>query len=137
MSCRPMNGRLRIIHGVALSRRSKARSPRSWPAKPASKLDLSETQMTFSLDFIAKPRSPSGYTWTLATIMGEFLYRAETLYGARDTTWTPLGIEFEAGGPRVWYPGYPDNRYVVIQLSLGARENRHVAIFELAHEVIH
>lgn len=80
-----------------------------------------------------------GYTWTLATRMGEFLLKAEKKFGARDKTWTLLGVEFRTGGaPQVWYPSSGRNaRFITIQLTKSAADDKKRALFQLAHEVIH
>jgi hypothetical protein len=78
---------------------------------------------------------PHGYTWTLTTRLGELLSLAEARYGPRDRSYTLLGVEFCATGPRIWYPG--DRRDVVIQLSLAALESERLALYQLAHECVH
>lgn len=80
-------------------------------------------------------RIEGGYSWTLASRLSNMLHRAEELYGARDLEYTPVGVEFTQDGPRTWYPG--NRKHVAIQLSIGARYSVDVALFELAHEVIH
>ncbi len=82
---------------------------------------------------------PGGYTWTLTTRLGQALKMAEELYGRRDHGWTLLGVEFSDNGqPQVWYPGSGEGRSnVVIQLTEGAAKDYTVAMFQLAHEVVH
>ena len=40
---------------------------------------------------IAKPYD-TGYSWTLAAVLGEVILKAEALFGERDTSYTILGI---------------------------------------------
>jgi len=78
---------------------------------------------------------PDGFTWTLTTRLGHMLRLAEEQFGPRDHTYTILGIEFVADGPRIWYPG--NCRHIAIQLSLDALHDEICACYELAHETIH
>ena len=57
-----------------------------------------------------------GYTWTLASRLGEMLHMAEELFGPRDCSYTILGIEFGPDNPRIWYPG--NRRHIIIQLDV-------------------
>ncbi len=77
----------------------------------------------------------SGYTWTLASVLGSLLALAEERFGPRDSTYCLLGVEFSAKGPQVWFPG--NRKHIVIQLSLNSLTNVHSALFELSHECIH
>lgn len=45
-----------------------------------------------------------GYTWTLASLLGDMLTEAQNRYGERDLNYTILGIEFSPHGPQIWYP---------------------------------
>jgi hypothetical protein len=74
-------------------------------------------------------------SWTLTTILGEFLAEVEQRYGQRDISFTLLGVEFGENGPRIWFPG--DRRHVAIRLSESARRDPTKATWELAHEVCH
>lgn len=67
--------------------------------------------------FITKGReSKNGFTWTVASKLGDTLYCAEQYFGERDKTYTILGIEFILrGNPQVWYPENCGN--IVIQLK--------------------
>ena len=38
-----------------------------------------------------------GYTWTLASRLGDMLHMAEELFGPRDPSYTVLGIEIGPG----------------------------------------
>lgn len=78
---------------------------------------------------------PHGYTWTLASRLGDMLTFAEELFGARNKQFTILGIEFNDSGPRIWYPKSKEN--IVIQLSLEALNSETLALYQLAHECIH
>jgi hypothetical protein len=80
-------------------------------------------------------KSESGFTWTLASRMGRMLAEAEEQFGPRDPAYTPLGVEFEKTGPRVWYPG--SRKHVIIQLSTECLTEPDRAMYQLAHEVVH
>ena len=43
----------------------------------------------------------SGYTWTLASRLGEMLHKAEELFGERDCSYTILGMEFGPCTPQM------------------------------------
>jgi len=78
-----------------------------------------------------------GYTWTLASRLGEALHLAEQLFGERDKNYTVLGIEFigENNPPRIWYPG--NRKHVVIQLTKASLYDEFQALYQLAHETVH
>ena len=77
----------------------------------------------------------SGYTWTLASRLGDMLHMAEELFGPRDCSYTVLGIEFGPDNPRI---RYPENRgHIIIQLSLLAATNMSQACYQMAHETVH
>ena len=77
----------------------------------------------------------SGYTWTLASRLGDMLHMADHFLGPRDCSYTILGIEFACDGPQIWYPG--DRKYIVIQLSLCAAADMSRACYQMAHETVH
>lgn len=77
----------------------------------------------------------TGYTWTLASVLGDLLATAQAHFGDRDVTYCLLGLEFTETGPQVWFPG--DRKNVVIQLSLNSLTNNQSALYELAHECVH
>lgn len=80
--------------------------------------------------------TPVGHSWTLTSAMGHLLAEAEGRYGARDRSFTPIGLEFtSADVPQTWFPG--SREFVAIQLTESARQNPNRALFQLAHEVIH
>ncbi len=55
---------------------------------------------------IANPLpSGDGYTWTLASRLGEMILDIEAQFGKRDRSWTILGIEFCDTGSQIWFPG--------------------------------
>ncbi len=86
--------------------------------------------------FVATPLSQGyGFTFTLASRLGQLLALAEERYGPRDQSYTVLGVEFTAGGPQIWFPG--DRRHVVIQLSLECLTQEWRAMWQLAHECVH
>ncbi len=76
-----------------------------------------------------------GYRFTLTSLLSTMLSDAEQLFGPRDITYTPVGIEFSGDRPQIWYPG--TNKHVSIILTDDAREDPAQAIFQLAHEVMH
>jgi hypothetical protein len=78
---------------------------------------------------------PNGFSWTLASRLGQMLSKVETSFGQRDRTFTILGIEFHDGVPQLWFPG--NCGHVVIQLGLTAMQDPSRAMFQLAHERVH
>ncbi|WP_375509489.1 hypothetical protein [uncultured Nostoc sp.] len=85
---------------------------------------------------IANPLpSGDGYTWTLASRLGEMISDIEVQFGKRDRSWTILGIEFCDNGPQTWFPG--DSEQIIIQLGLSAKEDPVQAKFQLAHLSVH
>ena len=88
-----------------------------------------------NLLFAERMSDGSGYTWTLASRLGEMLNMAEELFGPRDCSYTILGIEFGPDNPRIWYPG--DRRHIIIQLSLKATTDMSEACYQMAHETVH
>lgn len=81
-----------------------------------------------------------GMSWTLTTRTGELLTELEDRYGARDKSWTLLGIEFSEDGPDIWYPGSNDSpppKHVAIRLSPAAFRNYKEAMYQLSHECVH
>jgi hypothetical protein len=59
----------------------------------------------------------------------------ESRFGARDRSYTILGIEFGVDVPHLWYPGNCKN--IVIQLAANAMNDHYLARFQLAHECVH
>ncbi len=76
-----------------------------------------------------------GFEFTLTTLLSTLLNDAEQMFGPRDMSYTPVGIEFYGDRPQVWYPGI--NKHISIILTDSAREDPAQAIFQLAHEVTH
>lgn len=76
----------------------------------------------------------TGYKWTLSSLLGDMLNKAEEQFGPRDMSYTILGIEFENDGPGVWYPG--NRKHIIIQLSpaVGSIDS---TCYQLAQETIH
>lgn len=86
--------------------------------------------------FIAEElETKNGYTYTLASRLGDMLNMAEKMFGKRDKTYTILGIEFSNDGPQLWYPG--NCKSIVIQLNINALNDEHRACFQLSQEVVH
>ena len=95
-------------------------------------------QININSDLLVAQRRPnrSGYTWTLASRLGDMLHMAEYLFGPRDCSYTILGIEFGPDNhPRIWYPG--NHRHIIIQLSLQAATNMSRACYQMAQETVH
>ena len=84
---------------------------------------------------IANRLPDGGYTWTLASRLGEIILDVEAQFGKRDRSWTILGIEFCDSGPRIWFPG--NCGHIIIQLGLSAKEDLVQALFQLAQESVH
>lgn len=84
--------------------------------------------------FLASPIA-GGFTWTLASRLGDMLTWAQNLFGPRNKEYTVLGIEFSAEGPMIWYPKAA--KHIVIQLSLSARQDEVIALYQLSHECVH
>jgi len=76
-----------------------------------------------------------GYTWTLASRLGDMLKLAQELFGPRDSSYTILGVEFVGDNARVWYPG--NRRDIIIQLGPLAATDMSQACYQLAHETVH
>jgi hypothetical protein len=93
--------------------------------------------MEVSGDLVLAQRLPhnTGWSWTLASRLGNLLERAEQEFGARDRTYTPVGVEFSADGPRTWYPG--NCRNVLIQINSACANDPPEACYQLAQECIH
>lgn len=83
---------------------------------------------------VARPLE-GGFTWTLASRLGQMLRDVETLFGPRNPKFTILGIEFREGQPMIWFPG--DCGHIVIQLGTSAMMDHDRALFQLAHECVH
>ena len=77
----------------------------------------------------------NGYTWTLASLLGNMLYIAEELFGQRDHSYTILGIEIGPDVPKIWYPG--NRKDILIQLDSSAATNMFEACYQMAHETVH
>jgi hypothetical protein len=91
-----------------------------------------------ALGFCCGPLEESDYTLSHTTILGDLLFTAERKYGARDKSWTILGIEICGLHPQIRYPRSSEGaRFVSVMLSDAARMNPRQAVFQLAHEVIH
>lgn len=88
-------------------------------------------------DLMVAQRLPTndGYTWTLASRLGDMLHAAQELFGVRDVSYTILGIEFVQDNPRIWYPG--NRRNIVVQLDPLAATDMSQACYQLAHETVH
>ena len=88
---------------------------------------------------IPKLLSNDKWTYTLASRLSDMLYLAEDLFGPRDLSYTPLGIEFIPDGPKTWYVGetQQNRKHIIIRLGLEAATNMAEACYQLAHESVH
>lgn len=87
--------------------------------------------------FFADP-TEKGYTWTLASRLGDMLFKAEAFFGSRDATFTILGTEFTSKEqPQIWFPGWPERKNIIVQLTREVSENFDQACYQMAHEVVH
>jgi hypothetical protein len=83
---------------------------------------------------VARP-FPNGWTFTLASKLGQMLDQAQQFFGPRDPHYTPVGVEFnDIAYPQTWYPG---GRNIAVQLTLSAMKSPNQAYFQLAHECVH
>lgn len=80
-----------------------------------------------------------GFAWSVTSLLGRILHRAEVLFGDRDKSYTILGVELvERGYPQIWFPGGHEGRKdIIIQLTSECYNDFNRAIFQLAHEVVH
>lgn len=86
--------------------------------------------------FFARPlRGGVGFTWTLASRLGDIIRNAEKIYGPRDDSYTILGVEFGGAVPQIWYPG--NCRHVVVQITPECATDPCRACYQMAHEAIH
>ena len=94
-------------------------------------------QINVNSQLLVTQRLPdgSGYTWTLASRLGEMLQMAEALFGQRDSSYTILGVEFTVGIPQIWYPG--NCKHIIIQLDQSAATDMLQACYQMAHEIVH
>ncbi|MBC7810713.1 MAG: hypothetical protein H7175_06175 [Burkholderiales bacterium] len=82
------------------------------------------------------PSGKSGYTWTFASLLGHMLRLAQQMFGARDHSYTILGIEFTAKDhPNLWHPR--NGKDIIIQLTQRCLEQPQRACFQMSHEVVH
>lgn len=84
---------------------------------------------------LASPRTPSGYTWTIASRISYAFAEAEERFGERDPSYFYAGHEFVDGNPGTWYPG--NRHHIIIQLSKECINDFDRALYQLSHEVIH
>ena len=81
--------------------------------------------------------NPDGtWSWTLASILGDSLIKAEQRFGNRDKDYTILGIEFlNHHCPYIWYIN--NGKHIIIRLTLSCIDDFNQGVFQLTHEVIH
>jgi len=75
---------------------------------------------------------------TLTDAFAALLVEAEHCFGARDKSWTPVGIVFRGERPQVVYPFQESgHKIIAIALPFFARTDPKRALFELAQEIVH
>lgn len=89
--------------------------------------------------FITEQLPDKLWTWTLPFRLSDMLYLAEDLFGPRDQSYTPVGIEFVSDNPCVFFPGETkqNRKHITIRLGLEAATDTHQAYYQLAHETVH
>ena len=73
-------------------------------------------------------------TDTLSYRLGDMLIKAEKMFGARDYSYTVLGVEFSCEGPCIWYS--ENRRFITILISSDVDSYSRV-LYQLAHETVH
>jgi hypothetical protein len=88
------------------------------------------------MDTIFSRTQTTGYRISITSLLGIILKDAEIKYGARDTSYTILGIQFTSDdGPSILYPNH--SRSIIIQITNNCIQDMNRAVFQVAHEVIH
>lgn len=63
---------------------------------------------------------------------------AQRLFGARDVSYTILGVEFSDDIPGIWFPVYSDGcRNVIVQITPMCATEMSRACYQMAHEAVH
>jgi len=83
----------------------------------------------------AEPLNENGYTWTLASRLGDILVKAESVFGPRDKNFTILGVELCGSSPQIWFPGNCGN--IIIQITESCANDVNRACYQIAHEAVH
>jgi hypothetical protein len=83
--------------------------------------------------FLAKEED-GGFTWTLATFLGDMILECENLFGVRDRSYTLLGIDF-AEESRIWFPG--NCKHIIIHVEINSKDKLEDICFEIAFNVVH
>ena len=97
---------------------------------------MQQIDITYSDPLVTRVQPEgNGYTWTLASLLGNMLHIAEGLFGKRDHSYTILGIEIGPDLPKIWYPG--NRKDIVIQLDSIAATDMYRACYQMAHETLH
>jgi len=73
--------------------------------------------------------------WTLPARLGQMLRRAESIYGARDVTYTILGVEFAENAPNIRY--FRGWRQAIVQITPACATDTVAACYQMARECIH
>lgn len=91
--------------------------------------------MESDLLFARRLPKGDGYTYTLASRLGDILAKAEEMFGPRDAEYSILGVELHGTKPQVWYPG--NRKHVIVQLAESCITDMPRACFQMAHESVH
>ena len=75
------------------------------------------------------------FSWTLAARLGHMLNQAEHLFGARDSTYTILGVEFGGDIPRVRY--LRNWHQAIVQITPSCATDTVRACHQMAYQCIH
>ena len=96
---------------------------------------MQQIDITYSDLLVTRVRPEgNGYTWTLASLLGDMLHIAEELLGQRDHSYTVLGIEIGPDIPKIWYHG--NRTDIIIQLGSSAATDMYQACYQMAHETV-
>jgi len=81
---------------------------------------------------------PNGtWEWTITAKIADMLEQAESKYGARDKTYTFLGIELSnIGNPHIWFYGF-DRKKFIIRINERCLNDMDYATFQVSQEIIH
>lgn len=77
-----------------------------------------------------------GFSYSIASRLGNILNEAEKFFGERDKGYTLLGVELiDRDYPQIWFPC--NCGHIVIQITMDCLNNMDKAIFQVAHECVH
>jgi len=108
------------------------------PMKKRTRVSYKRRYIRIERRFIVAKPYDTGFSWTLAAVLGEIILKAEEMFGDRDRSYTLLGIDFAPdplGASRTWTPG--NCKHIIVQLSMDCLTDRYQAYLNLAHEGVH